>query len=177
MGCRKPRLRITTFQRGGDRSALPALEGAARFYLGSLAGTRLLNTLDVRVECRVGAPSDESVEPFTLEPPLPVRTRGYVVSRPKSFTVRLRRDDSLERKLVALSHDCVGVTQRAQGRLRVSRDGTVRWGGDDFTRADWRCWPWLTERFLLGDRLYLNLKLAVLSGDLDLGTDWRPTLD
>lgn len=169
---RKRELRVTAFQRGGDRSALPALEAACRFYLGSLASTRLLNTLDVRVECRVGRKLDADTKGFTLDPP--ERMEGYA---PRSFTVTLHRDDALGYKLAALAHECVGIKQRAQGDLRVLRTGAVRWRGDDYTGTDWRCWPWLAERFALGDRLYLSLKLAVLDGTLDLGIPWTPTLD
>lgn len=169
---RKPGLRIDTFQRGGDRSALPALEGAARFYLGRLVSTRLGNTLSVRIEARVGGKLDTGAEGFTLDPP--ERRDGYA---PRSFTVALRRDDALSYKLAALAHECVAVKQQAQGDLRVLRTGAVRWHGLDYTGTDWRCWPWLSERFALGDRLFLDLKLAVLDGSLNLGTDWRPTLD
>ena len=167
---RKP-VRIDTFQRGGDRSALPALEGAARFYLGRLASTRLLNTLDIRIECRAGVRVvDERPSAFSLDEP------AALGPSPKRFTITLRRDDPIRAKLIALAHECVGVTQRAHGTLRVLRDGSIRWHADDYTGTDWRCWPWLAERYSLGSQLHLALKLAVLDGKLDLGA-YIPTLD
>ena len=164
---RRPGLRIDTLQRGGDRSALPALEGAARFYLSRLASTRLLNTLDVRIECRVVTRPLTSEAAFTLEPG---------PARPKSFTITLPRDTSLERKLIALAHECVKVRQRAQGDLVVRRDGRVSWRGEDYTGTDPRIQPWLIQCFALQPALLDSLKLAVLDDTLNLGVDWRPSL-
>lgn len=102
-------MRIQVCQRGGTHRE-PFIEALLIRVGGQIMSTRLLNTLQIRVECRA-----TKLKPHVDGVVRPISKKEYLVI--------IQRDDSAQEIAETIAHEIRHIEQFARGRLRVGKKG------------------------------------------------------
>ncbi|MEZ8292388.1 hypothetical protein AB6D11_00895 [Vibrio splendidus] len=147
-------MNTTVLQRGGDRHSHNMLKRAANYFSRALMSTRMVNTLNLRIECR------SSKLKSNISGLCKAKANGSQST--KEFTVVLQRDDPWHTQVLTLAHELVHVYQGAMGTLQYRQwksDGQLhtRWAGKDLGACGtipYRERPWEIEAFALEETLF-----------------------
>ena len=146
-------MKVTILQKGGRKNH-EVLDEATRFYASKLMSTRMMNTLNLRIEVR------STILPKNWAGSCSAKVNGSQST--KDFTIVLQRDHTLGEQLKTLAHEVVHVWQKARNTLQYrlwksDNQVHVRWNGREMgTQPEIPYYdrPWEKEAFFLEEHLF-----------------------
>lgn len=150
-------MNINILQKGGKKNH-ELLDESIRFFAKQLMSTRLMNTLNIRVEIRATKLDKDVLGACSA------KSDGSLST--KDFKIEIQRDEHVRDQVRILAHEMVHVWQKASNTLQYRQwksDNKIhaRWNGNDvglYNDIPYLERPWEKEAYYLEQPLYDSFK-------------------